>query len=177
MDEPTHINNIPLLVDQWAAPNPQPAPYSEDRRLAPLPMSEAVMELSRCLTLCAPSGWSVEDRAEWLSIAMADIGEYPAEVFTEACKQARRTCDHPAKIVPAICGYAEPEAERLRLRLRSHRQPQLVQYDYEPAPPLKPMTQADVDATPTHLINLGILCGALVRNDDGTVSPAPEAAA
>lgn len=167
-----HISKvIPRLPGgSWAAPKPPPAP-SLDSRLCPLSPTEALMELSRCLTLCAPSGWSVEDRAEWLTIAMADIGEFPAEVFREACKQARRTCDHPAKLVPAICAYAEPQAERLRLLLRNTRAPHLFSVKIEPPPA---MTQADADATPAHLIELGISCGALARNADGTICPATQ---
>lgn len=43
----------------------------------------------------------------------------------------------------------------------------------EPAPPL---TQEAVDAMPEPLKRLGLSAGYLVQNDDGSVSPAPEAA-
>ncbi len=68
----------------------------------PMPVDEAMTELGRCLTLCAPSGMTQDDRIEWLTVALGEIGEIPAFAFARACAAARQTCDHPAKIVPAI---------------------------------------------------------------------------
>ena len=57
-----------------------------------------------------------------------------------------------------------------------HREDRLAAGEERAADAAVPMTQAEVDATPEHLIGLGIACGALVRNADGTVSPAENAA-
>lgn len=65
--------------------------------------------LSRCLTLTAPTGMSQEDRLEWLTIAAPELADLPSMLFDDACGHARRTCDHPAKIIPAILKY-EPSA-------------------------------------------------------------------
>lgn len=135
--------------------------------------------LSRCLALCAPSGQSMEDRTEWLLIAIDDVGHYPAEILTAACSHARRTCDHPAKLIPAIVAHAEPALTALRQLVKANR-PRLVAVRALPdpaaaAPP--PLTQADVDAMLPAMQRIGLSCGALVRNADGTLSPAPDNAA
>lgn len=59
-------------------------------------------ELTRCLTLCAPSGMSSDERAVWLATAWAEVSHIPAGTFEGACAAARKIVDHPSKIVPAI---------------------------------------------------------------------------
>lgn len=39
------------------------------------------------------------------------IGDIPLSILRRACEQARRNCDHPAKIVPFICKF-EPDGVR-----------------------------------------------------------------
>lgn len=77
-------------------------------KLSPRPMDEIMAALSRCLTLTAPSGMSQEDRLEWLTVAAMELTTVPSVIFDDACAEARRTCDHPSKIVPAIIGYKPP---------------------------------------------------------------------
>lgn len=72
------------------------------RHWGPMPVEQAMVELGRCLTLCAPSGMTQGDREDWLTVAIGEIGEIPAGAFSGACATARQTCDHPAKIVPTI---------------------------------------------------------------------------
>lgn len=74
-------------------------------KLAPRSMQEIMAALSRCLTLTAPSGMSQEDRLEWLTVAAMELTGVPSSIFDDACAEARRTCDHPSKIVPAILSY------------------------------------------------------------------------
>ena len=104
--------------DQWDGQKPQPATSSRDlaltrmeaakARLAPASRQTIVVELSRCLTLCAPSGLTQDDREEWVSVAMPEVMEIPEDIFLEGCALARKKCDHPAKIIPAIVGYDPP---------------------------------------------------------------------
>lgn len=158
---------------------PAPLPKGWDARLQPLPIAEAAAHLSRCLTLCAPSGMSVDDRAEWLTVALEAIGELPAEVFIEACRQAQRQCEHPAKIVPTIHEYGQAKAGELRRLLQYQSRPRLVQpAPVElPEPEARPaMTQADVDALPGYLVSLGMKIGYL-REEAGRVVFVPENAA
>lgn len=41
----------------------------------------------------------------------------PAAAFLDACSEARRTVEHPARLVPAIIRASEPYASQLRRRL------------------------------------------------------------
>lgn len=66
-----------------------------------------------------------EARREWLAVAWQTLKHLPADLLTAGCIEARKTADHPCKIVPAIIGYAEP---RLAARKRLER-------DYPPALP------------------------------------------
>lgn len=82
-------------------------------------------ELTACLVLVAPVGMTEEAKAEWLSVAWATLKHLPPDLLAAGCFEARKTADHPSKIVPAIIGYAE---ERLETRKRIAR-------DYGPALP------------------------------------------
>jgi hypothetical protein len=78
-------------------------------------------ELTACLALVAPAGMPEENRRDWLAVAWATLKHLPAGLLAEACHEARKTCDHPSKIVPAIIGYAEPrlrESERIERACR-----------------------------------------------------------
>ncbi|QUT04034.1 hypothetical protein KFK14_12845 [Sphingobium phenoxybenzoativorans] len=46
-----------------------------------------------------------EERLSWARAAFDEVRDVPAVIFEDACRHARRTADHPAKIVPAIYGY------------------------------------------------------------------------
>jgi hypothetical protein len=72
---------------------------------------EIITLLSPCLMLCAPSGMQETERTAWYKAAIMTVNHIPLSILQRACEQARRTCDHPAKIVPFICNF-EPEAVR-----------------------------------------------------------------
>lgn len=76
-----------------------------EAKLAPRSLDEIMGALSRCLTLTAPTGMTAEDRTEWLTIAAPELADLPSMLFDDACAHARRTCDHPAKIIPAILKF------------------------------------------------------------------------
>ena len=76
-----------------------------EAKLAPRSLEEIMVALSRCLTLTAPTGMSQDDRLEWLTIAAPELADLPSMLFDDACAHARRTCDHPAKIIPAILKF------------------------------------------------------------------------
>ncbi len=48
-----------------------------------------------------------DDRTEWLKVAQMTLADIPADLLARGCEVARRTCDHPSKIVPAILGEIE----------------------------------------------------------------------
>lgn len=79
-----------------------------EAKLAPRSLEEIMAALSRCLTLTAPTGMTKEDRTEWLTIAAPELADLPSMIFDGACAHARRTCDHPAKVIPAILKFQPP---------------------------------------------------------------------
>lgn len=46
---------------------------------------------------------SSEERTAWYKAALMTIGDMPESILAQACTEARKRCDHPAKIVPFIC--------------------------------------------------------------------------
>jgi hypothetical protein len=52
-----------------------------------------------------------EARREWLAVAWQTLNHLPSDLLSSGCIEARKTADHPSKIVPAIIGYAEPRLE------------------------------------------------------------------
>lgn len=74
-------------------------------------------QLGRCLTLCAPSGMSEDERTLWLAAAWAEVADIPEAAFLDATAKARKTVEHPAKLVPAIIRESQDYADLLRKRL------------------------------------------------------------
>lgn len=58
---------------------------------------------------------SQDDRTEWLKVAWSTLSDVPADLLAMACRTARKTCDHPAKIVPAIIREVETSWARRRV--------------------------------------------------------------
>lgn len=117
---------------------------------------------------------SEAEAEDWLGVAVGTVLDYPAGILDQAALEARRTCMHHSQIVPTIIR----EADALMARSASLREasvPSNVLPIPKRLPPPK-LTQADVDAMPGKLVEIGIKCGALVRDADGNVGPAPEAA-
>lgn len=87
------------------------APRPEQRvtcsGLAPATSEKFAVELTACLALVAPVGMTEEAKREWLSVAWATLKHLPADVLASGCRKARASCDHPAKIVPAILEATE----------------------------------------------------------------------
>ena len=108
---------------EWALQNEQPDKHctkyqaalealkaAQDKyRLAT--SQEIITLLMPCLMLCAPSGMQEGERTAWCKAAIMTVNHIPLSILQRACEQARRNCDHPAKIVPFICKF-EPEAVR-----------------------------------------------------------------
>ena len=62
---------------------------------------------------------SSDERAVWLTAAWAEVSEIPSAAFLDACRQARRGIDHPAKLIPYIVRESEEYGRLLRNRLAS----------------------------------------------------------
>jgi hypothetical protein len=64
-------------------------------------------ELTACLALVAPVGMTEDSRREWLAVAWDTLRHIPPKDLASGARIARQTCDHPAKIVPAIIKAVE----------------------------------------------------------------------
>jgi hypothetical protein len=121
LGSPVVARDAHQLADQAQAPS---VPCTEPSSLqaarasaAPMGRKEAMWELTRCLILCAPSGMSETERGDWLAVAWGEVSDLPAAAFADACSSARKTVDHPAKLLPAIMREAEVYAKFLKRRL------------------------------------------------------------
>ncbi len=112
-----HDRNLPASV----GPSKQPlqhSPQSRDVNLLPATPTRAVAELGACLSLVAPTGMNGDDRTEWLKVAQMTLSDLPADLLARGCEKARRTCDHPSKVVPCILEEVE-FAMRRRQEMRT----------------------------------------------------------
>lgn len=126
------------------------------------------MALLPCLTIAAPSGMSSDDRTEWFLAAAGFLDTVPAGLLKDA---ARKTVvDHPSKIVPAILAYAAEHRETWEWQNRpASTVPRLTVVRADPPPPAAKITQREIDQMEPELIELGLSCGALVRDESGKV--------
>lgn len=117
MDD-TESSNVVAMADlQRSTLSNEPSSLLAAREAAtPMDRQQAIGELGRCLTLCAPSGMSSDDRAVWLTAAWAEVADIPAPAFLDGCAAARQIVDHPAKLIPAIILESAAYAGILRRR-------------------------------------------------------------
>lgn len=127
--------------------------------LAPASSTEFRDQLTACLVLTAPVGMTEDAKAEWLAVAWQTLKHLPGDLLSAGCLHARKTADHPSKIVPAIVAYAEP---RLASRKRTER---------ECAPSDAPRLAAPSYVTPAEaseiLKEFGLKTGAASTDGDG----------
>jgi hypothetical protein len=71
-----------------------------------------------------------EAKRDWLRVAWETVGHLPADVLAAGCMEARKTCDHPSKIVPAILNASEQRMKWRRDAARDTGQPRLPRPDY-----------------------------------------------
>lgn len=90
----------------WEEINPPMALAPQPERplacLAPATSDQFRNELTACLALVVPVGMTEEARREWLMVAWETLKHLPADILASGCAAARKTADHPSKIVPAI---------------------------------------------------------------------------
>jgi hypothetical protein len=96
MDEPTAWEDI----NPTTALAPQAERHSPS--LAPATSEQFRNELTACLALVVPVGMTEEARREWLLVAWETLKHLPPDILHYGCEEARKTSDHPSKIVPAI---------------------------------------------------------------------------
>ena len=113
-------------------------PPQRSERLQPLKAAEVVTLLARSLALVRPTGMSDDAAHEWLTAAAAEVRHLPKGVLERAAEKARRTCTHPAQIVPAILNSSEVAEDRATEALTwdraVHQQPRLEAPRWKPEP-------------------------------------------
>lgn len=92
-----------------------------EAKYRPATTVEAIELLTPGLILCAPSGMQEGERTAWCKAALMTIGDIPLAVLRRATADARKACDHPAKIVPFICKYEQDAVEWANQSLRAAR--------------------------------------------------------
>lgn len=103
-------------------------------------------------------------------MAVGDCRTIPAKLFMDACQHVRTRCDHPAKLIPAIHAYADEHFETFAWRNRpATSAPRLT---VVPAPTRPKISQREIDQMEPELIELGLSCGALVKDESGKVTAA-----
>ncbi len=50
-----------------------------------------------------------EARREWLAVAWQTLKHLPADLLALGCREARKSCDHPSKLVPTIIKATEQQ--------------------------------------------------------------------
>ncbi len=66
------------------------------------PEVEMIAMLSASLALVKPATMTAKEAADWLDAAFDALAHLPLHIFRDGVRAARLTCDHPAKIVPAV---------------------------------------------------------------------------
>lgn len=79
--------------------------------MAPATSDQFRNELTACLALVVPVGMTEEARREWLLVAWETLKHLPPDILHRGCETARKTCDHPSKIVPAIIAETKETME------------------------------------------------------------------
>lgn len=107
MDDPSNVTAFPAraapATSGWTLP-------------VSLPSDEQVVALlTSCLALVRPVGLSDSNARDWLMVAAGEVSHIHADLLTDACAEARRTCTHHGQIVPKIIKETE---ERMDARRR-----------------------------------------------------------
>jgi hypothetical protein len=75
---------------------------------------------------------SSDERGTWLATAWAEVSDMPGPAFLDACAAARRTVEHPAKLIPAIIREGKEWGDLLRRRYQREQ----AQWENQNAPRL-----------------------------------------
>lgn len=95
-----------------------PAAIAEaEMYLVPTSRELMVKGLTSALTLVAGVGMGEGERKTWLAAAAVTLRELPEDLFRRGIDAARRSCDHPAKVVPAVLAEVRVELDRRKRAL------------------------------------------------------------
>jgi hypothetical protein len=74
---------------------------AEHARAAPLGVDELTATLTGMLALIG-GRMAADERTQWQIAIGMELQDIPADLTREALQHARRSCDHPSKVLPAI---------------------------------------------------------------------------
>lgn len=113
------------------------------------------------------------------------LGGWPNEAITHLCDEAIRTCKWFPTVNECLetVGQWRRDDDAVRRKLKAEQLARNERWKREDErratkalPPIGPITREAIATMPAKLIEIGVKCGALVRDADGNVGPAPEAA-
>lgn len=174
---PARLNDEDLAIVRAIAEEPLPA-------LPPC----AESHLAKCLRIMLavlPKQTTDELGGElFVEAYKRQLGHYPNEAISYLADRATANC----RWFPTIAECLEilsdwrrsDEATRRKAQAQflASRERNLRWIDDRPQPePAPPLTQDQVDRMDEKMVRLGLACGALIRDDQGIVRPAPEEAA
>lgn len=164
----------PMLSRVWAIAN---APLT-----APQPCDERhLQQCLRVMLAVLPKRHSDDVSGElFIAAYLRQLRQFPNEAISFLADRATASCQWFPTISECLTMIGEwrrrdAATERRALARGIARTEENTRQAEaaRPVDPLPPITQSDVDGMNESLINIGINCGALIRNADGTVSPAP----
>jgi len=91
--------------------------------LTPVDRAEFAAEIAPALTLVAPSGMGQEERTTWLRAAHLALDGIPIALLQRGVREAMKTADHPAKLVPAIRAAVDADWQWRRMNATSSSRP------------------------------------------------------
>lgn len=170
---PDRLSDEQMTIVSEIASCPLPAlPVSDERHFA------AVMKGFQILPRKSDDGLTGELR---FRAYFGALGDLPREQLDWMLREAvKRFHFHPSikELVDLSKEWARRDDAQAAKRLaRAKMDAELAQRERDAKPKPPQMTQADVDKMDAELLRLGVKCGALIQNDDGSYSPAPERAA
>ena len=78
--------------------------HAERARCAPAGIDEVTASLTGTLALLG-GAMGQEDRTAWQVAAAIELRDLPADLALEGLKHARRKCDRPSQVLPAVFDY------------------------------------------------------------------------
>lgn len=135
------------------------------------PEVEMSAMLSASLALVKPAGMTSKEVADWLDVAFDALSHLPLPIFRDGIRQARQTCDHPAKIVPTVIACTR---EALAWHNRPKEPPVLRLVTPET---FEPRELPDPEGLMPELKRMGLEKGWLIEAADGRLIWSEDAAA
>ena len=169
---PDRLDND-LLKRVWAiATDPLPA-------LSPCDHQQLSQAL-RMMLAVLPRRSADEISGELFVVAyQRELAAWPNEAVESLCRESIRSCQWfptVAECLAILAGWRRDDettrrcAQAAALARREHNQRHDERFQIETACQL---TQADVDALSERMVSIGLGCGALIRDGEGNLRPAP----